>query len=93
MIDPAPRPRKPIDWNAIAAGRPVSPADEAAIWAERRAIELERYALEDAVRRAVLAGTSKVAKPYQPPRSILQHPYLPALCTLAMLLVFNYLQG
>ena len=80
---------KTIDW--LGAGEPAGQTDRERLWEERRAIELERLAIEDAIRRALTAGSADVAQPYRPPRSILQNPYLPSVCLVLLLVVLNYL--
>ena len=79
-----PRQARPIDWTAFAA----SPDRQS--WEARRAAELERLAIEEAVQRAIRQGTAQVVQPYRPRPTILANRYLPAIGTVVWLLLLNY---
>jgi hypothetical protein len=88
-----PRANSSIDWKTLAEGRPVARDDDERLWAELRAIEIERWAIEDAVARAIAHGQARPVPPFRIRPSILRHPLLPAVCTAAMMFVLAYLQS
>ena len=79
---------EPVDLGHIF---PHLAADEDVLWSERLAIEAERRALRDAIASAIAGATVAPPRRYQPPRTILRHPYLATYCTAAFLIIMLYL--
>ena len=84
------RTRPSYDWSRLAPGEGPPVHDPETLRAEQRAIEIERWALEDAIARAIARQAPRSRAPTY--ASVLNSPWLPGLGTVCFLMLLAYLQ-